>query len=240
MGRNKILIMLLLFLIFCAGSASASTLKPTSKTPIALVYRGSAGCDGCSEAVADLLKKDTKYNFKIVYVGPKEKVSIGEGLKLPNVVLYVQPGGDGTVDTAYRSLRKDSPAIKSFVKNGGHYLGFCMGGYLADNFGFGVRADQYITSMDADVTDEADTMVKVSWRGNSRYMYFQDGAWFSGKGNVIAKYTNGKTAVMVKPYGKGKIGVSGVHPEADSTWGVYDPDGEDADLGIDLINTLMK
>jgi glutamine amidotransferase-like uncharacterized protein len=207
---------------------------------VALVYRGNAGCDGCSEAVADLLKKDTKYGFKIVYVGPQEKVSVREGLKFQNVVLYVQSVGDGTVSTAYRSLKKDSPAIKNFVKNGGRYLGFCMGGYLADKFGFGVGADQYITSRGADVTDEADTMVKVSWRGNSRYMYFQDGAWFSGKGNVIAKYTNGKTAVMVKPYGKGKVGVSGVHPEADKTWGVQDPDGADADLGRDLINTLMK
>jgi len=232
--------MLLLFITFCAGSASASTFKMTSKPPIALVYRGSAGCDGCSEAVAYLLKKDTKYSFKIIYVGPREKVSIEHGLKLHNVVLYAQPGGDGTVDSAYRNLRSDSAAINKFVKNGGRYLGFCMGGYLADNYGFNVRANEYTTLRGAEVTTDDDSVVKVTWRGKPRYMYFQDGPYFTGKGDIIAKYTNGKTAALIKTCGKGKVGVCGTHPEADSTWGVYDPDGVDTDLGIDLIDTLMK
>ena len=80
-------------------------------------------------------------------------------------------------------------------------------------------------------------------------MYFQDGPYFMPDNGVtgqtiLAYYTNGKVAAMVQPYGKGKIGVSGTHPEADASWyaeaGLTDPDGFDADLGHDLIDTLMQ
>jgi glutamine amidotransferase-like uncharacterized protein len=223
----------------------------SKKHPIALVYRGSAGCSGCSEAVAALLKSDTKHNFNVIYVGPKEQVSVGDGLKLKNVVLYAQPGGDGSAEQAYSSLSSDVSAVRNFVQNGGRYLGFCMGGYLVDDdpgYGLGLNTDQYIASAHATVTSEKDSIVQVSWRGNTRFMYFQDGPYFTPDSSVtgqtiLAYYTNGKVAAMVQPFGKGKIGVSGLHPEADAFWyseaDLEDPDGLDSDLGLDLIHTLM-
>lgn len=65
---------------------------------IALVYRGpAAGCegDGCSEALARLLRNDTRWNFNVIYVGPDEEMPVKDGLQLPNAVLYAQPGGGG-------------------------------------------------------------------------------------------------------------------------------------------------
>jgi glutamine amidotransferase-like uncharacterized protein len=227
-------------------------IDPTSKNPVALVYRGSAGCSGCSEAIGALLKNDPTYNFSVIYVGPDEELSIQEGLKLKNVVLYAQPGGDGTVNQAFKTLRSDKAAIQNFVKNGGRYVGFCMGGYFVDDdpgFGLGLNTNQYIKSKGATVTTERDSIIQVSWRGNTRWMYFQDGPYFIPDRNVegqiiLATYTNGEVAAIVQPYGKGKIGVSGPHPEADASWyvaaGLVDPDGLDEDLFRDLIDTLMK
>jgi glutamine amidotransferase-like uncharacterized protein len=228
------------------------SVNKSSKTPIALVYRGPAGCSGCSEAVAALLGSDAVSNFSVIYVGPDEELSVQEGLKLKNVVLYAQPGGDGTVDQAFKTLKSDAAAIRSFVKNGGRYVGFCMGGYFVDDdpgFGLGLNADQYITSKGATVTTEKDSIIQVSWRGNTRWMFFQDGPYFIPDSNVkdqtiLATYTNDKVAAMIQPYGKGKIGVSGPHPEADASWyaaaGLIDPDGLDTDLFHDLIDTLMQ
>jgi glutamine amidotransferase-like uncharacterized protein len=80
-------------------------------------------------------------------------------------------------------------------------------------------------------------------------MYFQDGPYFivrRGASNVrvLATYTNGKVAALVAPYGKGKVGVSGPHPEATASWyaayHLIDHDGHGADLGHDLIDTLMS
>ena len=144
----------------------------SSKNPIALVYRGpAAGCSGCSEAVATLLGSNPKYNFSVIYVGPEEKLSVQDGLKLKNVVLYAQPGGDGIVDKAYKSMSSDAAAIRSFVQNGGRYLGFCMGGYLVDDnpgFGLGLNTGRYISSPDATVTTDKESLALVSWRGKPR------------------------------------------------------------------------
>ena len=61
---------------------------------------------------------------------------------------------------------------------------------------------------------------------------------------VLATYTNGTIAALVASYGKGKVGVSGPHPEATAAWyrayNLANSDGMDADLGYDLIDTLMQ
>jgi len=223
----------------------------TGARPVALVYRGPAGCPGCSEAVAALLH-NSKWGFDVKYVGPNERLSISDGLKLPNVKLYAQPGGNGSLSQAYRSLRNDARDIQNFVKNGGRYLGICMGGYLAGATpGFNLLpgdTDEFVTSPGATVESTKDTTVDVNWRGQSRYMYFQDGPYFilnrGARGvTLLATYTNGEIAAMVAVYGKGKVGGSGPHPEAGRSWyRAYNLPypGSTQDLGNDLINTLMQ
>jgi glutamine amidotransferase-like uncharacterized protein len=80
-------------------------------------------------------------------------------------------------------------------------------------------------------------------------MYFQDGpAFLLDRGAtdviVLATYTNGKIAALVAPYGKGKVGVSGPHPEATAAWyeasHLVNPEGVRTALGHDLIDMLMR
>jgi glutamine amidotransferase-like uncharacterized protein len=264
-NNNIVFILVLVFILTLFAYIFLPSLKPevereegypvniSSKNPIALVYRGpAAGCSGCSESVATLLGKNTKYNFSVIYVGPEEKLSVQDGLKLKNVVLYAQPGGGGTVRKAYRKMSSDAAEIRNFVQKGGRYLGFCMGGYLVDDdpgFGLGLNTGRYISSQDATVTTDKDSLVLVSWRGKQRGMFFQDGPYFIPDSNVkdqiiLATYANGRVAAMVQPYGSGKIGVSGPHPEADISWyeavSLIDPDGLDTDLFYDLTDTLMQ
>ena len=218
--------------------------------PIALVYRGPASSPKCSAAAAELLKSDTTQNFEVIYVGPNEDTSVKAGLKKPGVVLYVQPGGNKGLMKAYNQVKKDAPAIRTFVYNGGRYLGLCMGEYMVDNdpgYALGLNTNQYIITPDAEVTTEADSVIPVYWGGITCYMYFQDGPYFMPTDDdvqVLARYTNGEIAAMVQPYGKGKIGVSGTHPEATDEWYkkylLTDPDGLDADQGHELIDTLMQ
>jgi hypothetical protein len=78
----------------------------TAIRPIALVYKGPAGCADCSEKVAALLKSDPTQHFNVIYVGPNEKLSVKDRLQLSNAVLYAQPGGDGSVNKAFHKLKK--------------------------------------------------------------------------------------------------------------------------------------
>ena len=217
--------------------------------PIALIYRGPATIGDCPETVAALLEN----TYKIVYVGPKEEVDVNEEI-LSRAKLYVQPGG-GDLDDAWPHVCDYAKPIRNYVKNGGKYLGICLGGYLAGTEpGFDLlpgqgQTDQYITSKGAVVTTEIDTVVPVVWRGKQRHIYFQDGARFeldleAAPTEVLAYYTNGEIAAAVQQCDMGRIGVVGPHPEADEEWyeenNLKNPDGKlSFDLFQDLLETLM-
>lgn len=238
----------------CAESRAGTEVDAAAETsshPVALVYRGPGGCPSCSAAAAALLRH-TKWGFQIRYVGPNEHLKLTLA-NLKTATLYVQPGGDGTLEQAFASLGSKSADIQSYVASGGRYLGLCMGGYLAGHDpGFDLLpgdADQFITSDGASVRSVADTIVQVSWRGRSRFMYFQDGPFFTldheaTEAKILSTYTNSEISALVTPYGKGKVGVVGPHPEATDDWYQYnqvtDPDHPDLDLGRDLVATLMQ
>jgi glutamine amidotransferase-like uncharacterized protein len=78
-------------------------------------------------------------------------------------------------------------------------------------------------------------------------MYFQDGPAFrldnAAGATILATYPDGPAAVVVAPYGKGRVGVSGPHPEADESWyeekGLTNPDGIRFDLAYQLIEATI-
>ncbi|WP_127127911.1 BPL-N domain-containing protein [Georgenia sp. SYP-B2076] len=217
--------------------------------PLALVYRGPASLPGCPEAVAALLI-GSRWDLDVRFVGPKEDLSLSPEV-LAGAVLYAQPGG-GELTRAYRKLRRQAPAIRDFVRGGGRYLGFCLGGYLAGQTpGFGLLpgdTDQYVASRGATLAGDGDALVAVRWRGRTRELYFQDGPYFvldpAGHGvDVLAVYDNGLPAAVVAPYGRGVVGVVGPHPEATPDWfsdsGLRQPERPGIDLGLDLLDTVL-
>jgi glutamine amidotransferase-like uncharacterized protein len=197
------------------------------------------------------LLKNSKWNFDVEYVGPNESLHLSAAL-LKTAAVYAQPGGNTDLDTAYAMLRSDAPLIRDFVKSGGRYLGFCMGGYLAGATpGFKLLpgdTDEFIISPGASVRTPVDTTVKVYWRGQPRTMYFQDGPYFIinryADVTILARYTNGEIASLVTPYGAGKVGVVGPHPEATDEWYIAHhlpvPASLDLDLANDLLDTTME
>lgn len=79
-------------------------------------------------------------------------------------------------------------------------------------------------------------------------MYFQDGPTFKlradANANVLATYRNDQPAALVTPYGAGRVGVVGPHPEADQSWyssaRLTNPDGIRLDLGHDFVETTLR
>lgn len=216
---------------------------------LALVYRGPASQPGCPEAVADLLDR-SPWDFDVRYVGPREALRISSGL-LAETAVYAQPGG-GELKRAYRKLRRSAPLLRDYVSAGGRYLGFCLGGYLAgETPGFGLLpgdTDQYISSPGATTTIDGDAVIEVLWDGRARRVFFQDGPWFDldpqrGPAEVLAVYDNRLAAAVVAPFGRGRVGVVGPHPEATPDWftdgGLQAPEPLAFDLGLQLVDRVM-
>lgn len=230
------------------GLAACSSAGGADTRPLALVYRGPASTSGCPEAVATLLETGPT-SFRTVFCGPGEDVKLTKET-LATATVYAQPGG-GSLEPAWRKMRSYADDIRGWVHGGGHYLGFCLGGYLAGATpGFALLPGdtaEYVSSRGATVSTVEDTIVEVSWRGRPRHMFFQDGPQFKlnpgAAATVLATYQNGAPAAVVATYGAGRVGVVGPHPEADRTWytdgSVTNPDGIHPDLGYDLVTTTL-
>jgi glutamine amidotransferase-like uncharacterized protein len=234
-----------------AACGQATTASPkAARNHVALVYRGPASCQGCGESVAALLAT-APTPFHVVYCGPKEKVQLS-AQALGSASVYVQPGGGNNLEAAWSDLRRSARDIKEWVHSGGHYLGFCMGGYLAGfDPGFGLLpgdSGEYITSPGATVRTITDTTVMVNWRGVPRRVYFQDGPYFDVRrgsdATVLATYSNGLAAAVVIRVGSGSVGVVGPHPEADASWfkavDLPVPAQSTSGLARDLIQTTLN
>ncbi len=237
----------------CAPAAPMSSTTVITR-PIALVYRGPAACRGCPEAAARMMRSSPRH-FDVHYVGPREDMPLTAS-SLIRAAVYVQPGGGDSVWAAYRALgSKGRRAIVSYVRSGGRYLGICMGGYLAGSEpGLGLLSPGdsgwYIKTTGASVTTARDAVIPILWGSRTRDMYFQDGPFLRPSGvpgeRILARYTNGLVAALVRPVGAGRVGVVGPHPEAPVGWYRWsglqgqDSDGIDADAGWALIDEVMK
>lgn len=193
--------------------------------PIAAVYRGPAGCDDCTEAVANALMRSS-YHFKVRIVGPKEAYPLNaESLK--GVALFVQPGGGQDIPGAANSIgRQGAEDVRAFVAGGGVYLGICMGAYLASGLGYGLidgDTDSEVGRIGFAAKTIEDTVVPINWRGDKTWLYYQDGPYlpsssYGKPADIMATYSTGDIAAALYHYGAGKVALIGPHPEADVSW----------------------
>jgi hypothetical protein len=143
------------------------------------------------------------------------------------------------VDEAMDEAKPYVSAIQDFVSNGGRYIGFCLGGYMAGHDpGFslippGDDVSDEIDEPGAQVTNDDDTIVQVDWTFSTgkkadktekkRWVYFQDGPVFTlgenSPAKVLARYSsNGDVAALLNQFGKGWVANVGPHPEANQAW----------------------
>jgi len=218
----------------CSSQASPRNADP--RRPVALVYRGPASTDGAPEAVAELLAAG-EYAMDVRLIGPHEPEHLTADV-LSTAALYVQPGGADDLDAAWNSLSPLASPLRRWIHDGGAYLGCCMGGFLAGRDpGFDLLPGdslEYSATPGATVTDNADAIVTVTWRGQPQAIYFQGGPAFDvtpgTEDTILAHYSNGLVAAGVFGFGRGAVGVTGPHPEAPRSW--Y------TDAGLDVPSPL--
>jgi glutamine amidotransferase-like uncharacterized protein len=205
-----------------------------------LVYRDAGVCpENCAEAVGDLA---AEHFGSVKYV----KASQITQAALKTAKIWIQPGGNA-IEAAELMTAEQKALLRNFVAQGGSYLGICAGAFLADHFaddfnqvpGLGLIPGVSLDFLPGNIDD---LILQVTWHSVPRYLYFQAGATFkfdnSRPVQIIARYADGRPAVVQFPYGKGTVVLSGPHPEAPKDWKTQlnDFDGEDFDLVTELFN----
>jgi glutamine amidotransferase-like uncharacterized protein len=155
------------------------------------------------------------YNFKIF------GKNVLEDDFFDDVDLIVVPGGLGDASSFDRLFQHNLTRIQEFVKDGGAYLGICMGAYWAGkhylNILDSVDAVQYITQPNTDTRRPHAKAIDINWQGHPDRMFFYDGCALVGnkkKFKTIATYANGNSMAIIQR----NIGLIGCHPESEKFW----------------------
>jgi len=129
------------------------------------------------------------------------------------------PGGIGDADRFDTLMKYNEEHVVRYVKQGGRYLGICMGAYWAgpDYFDLlnNVKVEQYIRRPKTDTHRPHPKAMPVLWNGEQHRMYFYDGCAFEGTGfKTIATYPNMDPMAIIQ----NRIGLIGCHPESSQYW----------------------
>lgn len=233
------------------------TIAEARGKPLALVYQGEGSCEeGCSEAAAHVAELA---GFRVQYVAPDALSETATPAQVKalfeHAKVWIQPGGIAV--TAYFAMSgKLRQELVHFIADGGGYVGFCAGAYLATSqigstryAGLGILpggTEPYRTHTETPAVDYS--FQDVSWNGKHRKIYYEGGPVLynvhesettGSAGEIIAYYETGDIAAARASFGAGRVFVSGPHPEAPAIWseedGLHDPDGIDHDLAVQMV-----
>ena len=130
------------------------------------------------------------------------------------------PGGIGDSDRFDTLVSRNVDSLGDYIRQGGRYLGICMGAYWADAdyldiLPMGNRVVQYIKRPGTDTRRPHPKACAVTWQGQAERMYFYDGACITGHNlDVVATYSSGDAMAAIS----GKIGLIGCHLESEEFW----------------------
>lgn len=184
-------------------------MKPTIALFVADPFCSVQSANGIIKALGN------NYTFKLF-----SKNEVEQGF-FDRIDIVAVPGGFGDASSFDRLFKANQHSVKTFVTNGGKYLGICMGAYWAGshylNILDGIEAVQYITQPNTDTRRPHAKDINIVWQGHPNRMFFYDGCALVGDTNkfkTISTYTNGDAMAVVQ----NNIGLIGCHPEAELFW----------------------
>lgn len=134
--------------------------------------------------------------------------------------IVIIPGGVGDSESFHRVMKHHKEPIARYVKNGGRYLGICMGAYWAGSSYFNLLKDrdcvQFMGRPGSETYRPHPKDLEVTWNNKKESIYWYDGCSIIGSGNfkVVATYSNGDPMAGYQ----GRVALIGSHLEADESW----------------------
>lgn len=228
--------------LLMSGLLAAS--PASTSEPYALIYNGPTADQDSTEAISSVVQQ---VGLAARYIDNLEELPS----QLDGAEVFIIGGTDDDVEPL---LQRFTPALrttlKTYLRQGGRYLGICGGAYLA-SLGW-PEEDRFVEGLalvpaQSDGYDEdfAAKIYPVTWLGETRQMYYQAGPSFALAKNPqavakLAYFEDHQLAALLSAYGAGKVAVSGPHPEAPDSWRANALRGEQMDDNIDLALQLLR
>lgn len=224
--------------------AGTATAQPSTREHYALIYSGMGADADSTQAIADVVKN---VGLPIKYV---DDINTAPTL-LVNARVFIIGGTDDDVESILDEFKPSTrQALTTYLHNGGRFLGMCGGAFLAST-GWHDESEFVpglgFTPAESDAYDEdfSSKIYPVTWLGQKRHMYYQAGPAFAllpdaEATQVVARYENNKPAALINAYGRGKVAVSGPHPEAPSSWKENAKDGDAMQNNVYLAEQLLR
>ena len=234
---GSLLLGLLISGVLMASSAPA-------REPYALIYNGPTADQASTEAISSVVQQ---LGLTVRYIANLDDLPT----QLGDARVFIIGGTDDDVEPL---LQRFTPALrttlKTYLRQGGRYLGICGGAYLAslgwpeeDRFVEGLalvpaQSDGYDQDFEAKI-------YPVTWLGETRQMYYQAGPSFALAKSPetvarLAYFEDRQLAALMSTFGAGKVAVSGPHPEAPDSWRAEALRGDQMDRNIDLALQLLR
>ena len=198
-----------------APAQVSSTITPSVSI---LLFNGTGTSSSDVSAVESILNTN-----KLLYAtANSSQLNAMTETQLKAYKLLIVPGGNSI--TIGNNLKSSTTTnIHNAVINDGlHYLGICAGGFFG---GYSIYNGLNLTSgvwfnfyADYNKGIHKEAVEISSPNAGALDQYWQDGPQFTGWGNKVGKYPDGTPAIVEGWSGKGWVMLSGVHPEAPSSW----------------------
>ena len=231
--KHAVFFLIATFILSFSSSALAA--------PKALVYNGAGACaENCAKAAYDIA---AKAGFDPVYVGDDES----DPKIFDSAAVWIQPGGHASLAmTSMADALKTN--LKNFINQGGGYVGFCAGAFVATEMVGNTKVNGLgIIPGNTTLFGSGVDLKKFTWNGSERYLYWEGGPYFSNMPSSVEQigaYPDGSSATVRTSYGKGRVYITGAHPEAPQQWKDYnrlnDPDGDDSDLVVQMLSWVTE
>lgn len=215
-----------------------------AREPYALIYNGPTADPASTEAISSVVQQ---LGLTVRYIANLDDLQT----QLGDARVFIIGGTDDDVEPL---LQRFTPALRStlktYLRQGGRYLGICGGAYLAslgwpeeDRFVEGLalvpaQSDGYDQDFEAKI-------YPVTWLGETRQMYYQAGPSFALAESPesvarLAYFEDRQLAALMSTFGAGKVAVSGPHPEAPDSWRAEALRGDQMDRNLDLALQLLR
>lgn len=204
-----------------APKSSELSIAP-ARGSYALIYDGPVAATGATAAIEAVAQQD---GLPVKLVADIQDLP---GL-LPDAKVFIIGGTQDDLSPLIAAFTPQiTAAVKNYLQNGGRYLGICGGGFMAstgwDENGRHFTPLGIIPAASGAYLPESDSQIlPIDWLGKPRQMYYQAGPAFylqptAEHTRIIAHYADGRVAAFISSYGRGKVAVSGPHPEAAPSW----------------------